>query len=195
MLGTIRRYLIRALYPISRLIGHVYMAPKAREIRARDVDAILEIVRKGDVLITYSVGEFTNILIEGEYKHCAVYIGLGYVVEAVGHGVHKVLFDDFCASKDKIAVCRPLFCGEYEMSLAAEFCSKQIGKPYDYSFEPTEDAFYCAELAAEAYKIATNGKTPFLPRKTMGVDTVLPVDFKLAVSKFKVVVEKPAQVA
>lgn len=191
MIGLLRRILIRLIAPMSKVIGHIYLAPKHREIKAHDVQFLFDHMKPGDVLLSYTKGELTNVFIEGEFKHCAIYVGDGYVVEAIGRGVTENLLEDFCASKDKIAVCRPLFCGDDVMISACQIAMDQRGKPYDYGFEPNEQAFYCAELVAYCYNKATEGKSPFTPRSVMGVETVLPVDYKLAAKKFSLVMERP----
>lgn len=191
MIDVVRRYLIRALKPISVLAGHLYIAPKYRAIKASDVIDISNNLRIGDVILTYSKGELTNYLIEGEFKHCAMYIGSGNIIEAVGKGVRVIDFESFAASKDRIAVVSPKFCDENTAKMAANFALFQEGKPYDYSFEPNEDAFYCAELIAEAYQVATGDNSPFILRTVMGVETVLPNDFYLARKKFDLIIERP----
>jgi uncharacterized protein YycO len=187
-----RRFLFRILKPITMVLGHIHFSPKERDIKAHDVMNMFSILQTGDVLLSYTKGELTNTLIDGEYKHCGIYTGQGVVVEAVGHGVRAVTLEEFAASKDKIAICRPLFALDAVCSKAADIAVEQIGKPYDYGFEPNEEAFYCAELVAFCYNKATDGATPFVPREVMGVATVLPVDYKLAKSKFKTVAEVPA---
>ena len=184
--------LARALTPLSKLTGHIYLAPKSRAIKAHHiVNAVDVILRPGDVLLTYAKGELTNYFIEGEYKHVAMYCGDGVIVEAVGTGVRAEAFDEFCSSKDKIAILRASFCSAEVCLKAVESALNQIGKSYDYAFEPNEKAFYCAELAAYAYQCATDFKSPFVVREIMGVETVLPDDFKLAVKKFDLIAEIP----
>jgi hypothetical protein len=190
-LADLRRYLIRALKPISISIGKLHYAPKHRAIKARDVFDLDATLRAGDILITFSLGELTNYFIEGDYKHAAMYIGNGRVVEAIGKGVSVSEFEDFCSGKDKIAVLRPLFCTAETAKLAAINAVAQMGKPYDYYFEIGESAFYCAELITWAYSNATSGSSPFIKRAVMGADTVLPNDFYLAKSKFELVIERP----
>ena len=178
--------------PISKLIGKIHFAPKQRCIKASDVFILKNILLPGDVILTFSLGELTNKFIEGQYKHCAMYAGAERVIEAVGSGVRGESLEDFCASKDLIGVFRAKFCDEGTAKRAVQFAEGQIGRPYDYTFEPNEDAFYCAELVAKAYDVATNGGTPFKYRDVMGVSTVLPIDFKLAVKKFVQIIERPA---
>ena len=155
------------------------------------INSMLGVLRAGDVLVSFSFGELTNLFIEGKYKHAAMYVGNGKVVEAVGQGVHALDFEEFCASKDKIAILRSVFCTQETCKIAAMNVVSQIGKPYDYYFELSEKSFYCAELITWAYFNATIGLSPFTKRETMGVQTVLPIDFYNAKAKFEIVMERP----
>ncbi len=191
MIENFRRYLLKFMKPISKFLGHLYLAPKARKINTKHVLKLEELLQPGDVLLTYSEGELTNYFIEGEYKHCAMYIGQGQIVEAIGRGVSIADLEDFCASKDKIGVFRASFCTGLEAFNAVKIALKQQGKAYDYGFEPNEAAFYCAELVAYSFQVATNYTSPFVRREVMGVTTILPTDFKQASKKFSCVVEMP----
>jgi hypothetical protein len=191
MLETLRRYILKALKPFNKVLGHIYLAPKYRDIKHAHVLKLEDNLQPGDVLLSFSKGELTNWLIDGEYKHCAMYVGAGEVVEAVGHGVITCDIEDFCATKDKIAVVRPTFCTGEEAFEAVKIALLQKGKDYDYYFEPSEQSFYCAELIAYSYQVATKFTSPFVAREVMGIKTVLPSDFKLAATKFQVVIEVP----
>ena len=186
-----RRFLIRTLKPLSVFIGRLHYAPKHRAVKASHVYDMGNVLRPGDVLITFSLGELTNYFIEGDFKHAALYVGNNKVVEAIGKGVSVTDFEDFCSGKDRIAIMRPLFCTAETCKIAAMNAASQIGKPYDYYFEMGEKAFYCAELITWAYFNATIGTSPFTKRTVMGAETVLPVDFYLAKSKFELVIERP----
>jgi uncharacterized protein YycO len=161
-------------------------------IEARDVESLRDILKVGDTVVSFTEGELTNYLIDGEFKHCGIYVGSNSLVEAVRVGGRKVDWDDFCASKDRIAVLRPKFCSDQERIDAALIATRQIGKPYDYNFEPNEKAFYCAELLYYAYRTATKDTSPFIRRTVMGVQTVLPNDYYEAKSKFELILERPS---
>lgn len=191
MLTEIRRYLVRILKPLCVYFGKLHYPPHERLIRSRMITSMSEVIRAGDVIVTYSRGEFTNRFIDGKFKHAAIYVGAGCVIQAVGAGVSSERFEDFCASKDKIAVLRPKFCDESTCKIAAMNATSQIGKPYDYYFELGDGAFYCAELIQWAYRHATYGGSTFVKKDVLGVETVLPSDFYMAKSKFALVIECP----
>ena len=119
------------------------------------------------------------------------YAGSNKIIEATSKGVTITELDDFCSNKDKVAICRPLFCDEKQIIKAVRYARDRRGSSYDYYFEPNEHAFYCAELIAKSYDDATDGQSPFTRRDIWGVETVLPIDFKLAKKKFETVLEAP----
>lgn len=190
-MGWLHRFILRILTPVSKLLGEIRVAPKERAINSKHVIKIEELIAPGDILLTFSSGELTNFFIEGEYKHCAMYIGQGEIIEAIGKGVVIREIEYFASSKDKIGVFRPLFCSGVEAVNAVKIAVNQKGKKYDYNFEPNEQAFYCAELIAYAYQMSTNYGSPFVTREILSVQTVLPIDFKLAKSKFQCIAEFP----
>jgi len=152
-------------------------------------------LKKGDVILSKSIGELTNWLISGEYKHCALYLGDDKVIEAVKDGVRITDLDYFCVSKDYLAICRPRFADDATADKAVFYAVEHKNAKYDFNFCPSEEAFYCAELVTAAYRYALGGQSPFTVRKIMGIDTVLPVDFKLARDKFVTVLELPGVIA
>lgn len=182
-MNYIRLLILRFLTPVSRFLGEIYMAPKSRGIGYKEIGKLMSALKEGDVLLTFSKGEFTNWLIPGEYKHAAIYVGDGIIVEAVGSGVRDVHLEDFCASKDKIMVLRALFSSPLTAAVRAE---RLVGRPYDYQFEPSEKAFYCAEIITYAFSSPV-----FSNRQVMGVETTLPDDFRMAEKKFQRILELP----
>jgi len=191
MINKIRWFIVRLIKPISEIIGKLHYAPHDRLLRASMIKDMLDLIRSGDVIVAYSRGELTNPFIDGDFKHAAMYVGEGNIIQAIGKGVELEGFEDFCASKDRIAILRPLFCDTSTAKIAAKAAKSQIDKPYDYYFEIGEQSFYCAELIEWAYKFATHGASTFVRKDILGVNTVLPSDFYNAKSKFQLVIERP----
>jgi Permuted papain-like amidase enzyme, YaeF/YiiX, C92 family len=187
----LRRLLIRIILPITKIVGKLSFYSKRRDIQIGEWECLKEVLELGDVLLTLTKGELTNFFIPGEYKHCGLYAGSDKVIEATGKGVSVTNLEDFCYTKDKIAVCRSRFCKNKDLLRVVKYARDLRGSPYDYYFEPNEDAFYCAELIAAAFNHGVVGMSPFTTRDMWGVETVLPSDFKNAIKKFEVVLEVP----
>jgi len=179
-------WMLNVLHPITVFIGNTHLPFTRKKITGEDFLAIQSILNVGDVLLTKTHGELTNILIPGDWSHAMIYVGDGSVVEAIGRGVSRRSLPVAVLSKDRICVLKPLFATPEQMVLASEFAIKQIGKPYDYDFKSNNKAFYCSELVYASYNEATGGETPFKLRESFGVPTAIPDDIFLAASKWEV---------
>lgn len=89
------------------------------------------------------------------------------VIEAIGSNVHKTPIGIFLSrstdssGKPKVIAGRlvPAYTGLIPKAL--DFCSSQLGKPYDEAFIPGNGKYYCSELLYEAFKYANEGKDFF----------------------------------
>ena len=121
----------------------------------------------GDVLVSATKYEFSNIFLPGFYSHAALYID-GYIYEAVTGGVRKSTLEYFCFKKDGVAILRlhgPDWTRE-QLDIMKEFCEDQVGEPYDFSFDwGSQEKWYCSKLVLFAFKIAS-------PETTSAIDTM-----------------------
>ena len=181
-----RLWLLRVVTPITIWIGQRHLPFTRKNINGGDFLAIDHILQVGDVLVTKTHGELSNLLIPGHWSHAMIYIGNGLVVEAVGKGVVRNPLASAVLSKDEICILSPMFATEEQKEMAAAFAENQVGFPYDYDFKGNNQAFYCSELIYAAYNEATNGETPFKLRDSMGVPTAIPDDIYLANKKWNI---------
>ena len=185
-LENLRRFLLRTLLPVMRIIGRLHLPFTRKLVTAADYRVALPTLAVGDVLLSRCRGEVSNCVIPGFYTHAALYIGEERVLEATGAGVHTSDLVDFVMRKDFIAILNPAFASPAIEKKAAQIAVGAEGRPYDYGFTSSEDAFYCAELIAWSYSEAMKpGESPFEYRLTLGVPTVTPQDFFNAESKWK----------
>lgn len=179
MIDRIRRGILHAAYPLVRAAGKAHAPWTHKKLHAVDVDEAFACMKPGDTIVTYTYGEFTNLVIPGRWKHVAMYVGEGMVVEAKDPCVRISDIYDFLMTKDYACAVRPDVPSDY-LQQAVVIASGLIGKPYDYFFELYRDrpnpAFYCAELPYWCYAEAMP-EFPFTLREVMGVATVKPDDY------------------
>lgn len=189
---------LQMLAPVAKVTGKIHMPFSRKRIQGPHFYSILKHLIPGAVLVSRTEGEFTNLLIDGHYKHAAMFASITfrdalgepfeypYVIEAVGNGVVINDLITFMTSKDEVALLYPRFCSRELMEASAKIAHKYINAPYDYYFTPGNAYFYCSELIMEAYKEAC-GSVPFSPRLRMGVPTILAQDYANALDKWEVV--------
>ncbi len=178
MLKAFRRGLLAMSVPITKWVGHVHAPWTHKRISGRHYLAAKGILQPGDVLMSRTDGELTNVFIPGFWSHGAVYVGNGEVVEATGDGVHKTDLLSWMLTKDYVRVCRARFATALQRSDAAYFARSYIGLPYDYGFASGNKALYCFEITYVAYRAACGVDSPWTLRtETLGVATVIGDDF------------------
>jgi len=106
--------------------------------------AVLNIIKKGDVLLRRYEKFISGRLIPGFYTHAAVYIGDDRVIHAIGKGVcnEDILTFMHC---DYVAVLRPPEGTDADKT--SKLALECVGLPYDWAFEFKNDHRYtCTEL-------------------------------------------------
>lgn len=177
----LRHATIDLLWPLVVFVGAIGL-PK-RELRQKHVEAAYKFLEPGDVILTKTRFEFSNLFIKGHYKHAGIYIGNGEVVEAVLPFVKKTGIFDFLMSKDQAQIVRPKSTPFERCHSAASAAKELVGRPYDNRmFMPkhtnlSNPKFYCSELCYWVHKTA-NPKLDFDLKTVWGVPTITPDDFR-----------------
>ena len=199
--STIRQGVLTVCEPLTAMLGHIHLPVVSHHITEADGKAILKVIQPGDVVLSRIWGAATNLFIPGEWKHAAMFVGPGLVtgtqnlVEAVEPTVHETHFLSWACAHDALLVLRPRFVTEQEAGLAAHAARSLIGCKYDEFFtysikRETNRAFYCSEVIWWAYDFVCTSAgrvSPFVPRATMGMDTITPDDFAHGVGKWATV--------
>jgi hypothetical protein len=127
-------------------------------------------MRVGDILVRRTEGTSGNFFIPSWWKHAAVYVGDGKVVEATFHGVQEITLDEFFAHGDHVAVLSPKNVSDTQRESVARYAKLSIGKPYDFDVNFDDDRrVTCTELAYQALIAGTGKQT--VGKDWMGVVT------------------------
>lgn len=125
-----------------------------RKFTGQDYYRIRDLVQVGDVFLTKTNFELSNLINPTEIKHGAIYVGkifgdeVCYVFESTAKGAMLTDLVTFLLSKD-VVVCTRL---KARTSKLPEVLPQTVlrfkGVPYDYLFDNNGKAFYCFELVA-----------------------------------------------
>ena len=186
-----RRVILQAVSPAVTLIGHLKIPVKSLMTVADYESLRATHILPGTVLVCRKRLHASNLIIPGEWKHVAIYIGgpLEEVVEAVYPKVRRIPLKEWVLKQDYIMALSPKFARTAQMQRVADLSVTLVGKRYDllvsYSPNPRVNrAFYCSEIPWWCYDriLKEDGQeSSFTPRETMGVPTVVPQDYPNAV--------------
>ena len=108
--------------------------------------AIIGMLKPGDVLLTHTKGEVSNIFLS-HWGHAAIYSENG-LYESVTAGNKETDLMFFLSRKDDVMVLRP----NYPLNIDSlqRYCEYAKGTLYDYNFETGAQKLYCFEFVADA---------------------------------------------
>lgn len=144
-MNDFRRWLLASAVPITRWIGTAHAPFSHKRVTGVHAAAAIMLLEPGDVLMSHTRGELTNLFIPGYWSHGAIYVGDGLVAEAIAEGVVLTDIISFLTSKDDVAVCDPLFASAEQKRMAAAWARSQAkaGVKYDFGFAAGNGATYC----------------------------------------------------
>lgn len=119
--------------------------------RARHFRKLMKLAEPGDVLCRKYDCYVDSIFIEGEYTHSGILTHKDKIVHSIAEGVKSDDILDFVLDTEGFILLRPKYETEQNVINAVSFAESQIGKPYDFLFEKSEeDSFYCHELTSKS---------------------------------------------
>lgn len=153
--------LLKILKPFIKIIGKIHSPFSHKKITGEHYYKIRDSISIGDVFLTKTRGELSNLINPTAIKHGGVYVGkilddkVCYVLEAVGKGVVLTDLVSFMTSKDVFVITAPRFLRTSRDEFETQFqlgASKLVGVKYDYGFSFGKDKLYCFEAVAECFK-------------------------------------------
>lgn len=126
-------------------------APTHQALGADLARRVQPLLKPGDVLLRRTEYTSSNVFIPSWWKHAAVYVGDGKIVEAVGGGVRVSALTAFFEEGQHVKAVRPKDASPDQARRIARWAEAQVGKPYDFAFDfAGDERFACTELAAKA---------------------------------------------
>jgi uncharacterized protein YycO len=138
----------------------------------------------GDIILSRTPANQLYYLLQkatfgSSYSHAAMYAGDNSIIDAY-ESVKSQGIEEFCAGQTEIVIMRPQYGSEQEREAAVEYLRSQLGKPYDWRFDTSDDsAHYCTEIVLRALEASTPGIN--VPgRWVLGKPVAIPDDFARA---------------
>jgi hypothetical protein len=189
----VRLFLIRVLLKVLWSVGgHRDEVDGLPRLKAEDVKGLLDRLIPGDFVLLGNNGVLT---------HVAVYVGEGDIVHAMATektmrgwtgaladavrrvlgaaeknvGVLRESLTGFLEryERDTWVVTRFPGLGADELERGRSRVGALVGKPYDYGFKDTNEAWYCTELVDEFLRAAVGDRAPSWVRKDVRVPLLL----------------------
>lgn len=187
---NLRRLILHIFRPLNTLLGRLSLK---RKLGDKEFKKICKNIENGDVLVTRKRFELSNLFIPGYYTHAALYLVRGdhhQIIEVTTKGIDTTSLANFLFSKDYVALLRPKFIrNKHEQQKIIDYAVSYKGRPYDFYFEKGEDSFYCSELIWRVLRKACPTFRSFKAKKYLGIETIVPQDFRDAKMYFELILE------
>lgn len=133
------------------LVSKINMPWVTKKIEYADVDLIQKCyLKEGDIILTRTNGWLSTIAMPGFWRHVAIYIEDGYIIDATTtHGVSVRYLADLCLKADNFVVLRYKDLKEFEVKRGVGYLYKnEMRKKYDFEMDLLDDVVrFCTELA------------------------------------------------
>lgn len=142
---------------LTKILPKIRFSISAPKMTGAQFNAFVSILQPGDIVFSTDRSKLSSFLIPGEWDHAGIYVGDGWIVEAVLPKVRAVSVFDFCHTSDAVGVAGPRWKNVFDVIAKAWAF---VGRPYDTLFDQGHEALYCSELVAALD-----------PENAMGADT------------------------
>lgn len=148
---------------ISKFISKIHIPYNHKKMTEEECQEVISILRPGDVVLSHTDGELSNIFLE--YWGHGMIISNSGLYESVTSGVRKTDMMYSFSRKDDLIVLRHNF--ELNTMLLGQYCNYALGTLYDYNFETSAEKIYCFELVVDAIRYSSKFDCNIFLKKTL----------------------------
>jgi len=158
-------WILKLFKPFIVWLGSVHFPYTKKKITGKEYYRWRDKIRTGDIILSTTNGELSNLINPSIIKHGSIYIGkrngpICYVSEAIGVGVVQTDLVTHLLSKDIVVVVRPKF--KFSKKAVKNNAISRHGKEYDYLFDFSNKSYYCFEHVAMCFPDQELEKTALL---------------------------------
>ena len=150
------RKLLNLIYPIIEYVSTLHLPYTVKKITGEHYYYLRDQIEPGDLILSTTYGELSNLINPSELKHGSIYLGKNVdgicnVAQVTKEGVHLEDLVSHLTSKDEIKIIRykSKFTSFQKQLYVEHFIEPRIDMPYDGEFKDDNKAFYCFELLSE----------------------------------------------
>ena len=162
--------------------GIIFAGDSHYEFKGPDMRAVLNNIKRGDVLLRRYSHYLGSVLVKGHFSHAAIYVGDNNIIHMLGEGINKEDILTFMRCDD-LCILRYSDFGVIDTAVNKAHGFYDQGIEYDYDFDTDSPSkFYCTEFVDNCFDYAIKKE------KTDGPN-LLPDDYLIS-PKFKLIWRK-----
>jgi uncharacterized protein YycO len=127
--------------------GDLYIAFRIPLIKAKNIRRMMEVIKKGDVLLRRYDAYIDNyFIIKEKYTHSGIVVSDKLAVHSISEGVEYIDIIDFIKDCDGFVILRPNYNNKKDIEKVVTKAKSLIGTEYDFLFNNDTSKLYCHEL-------------------------------------------------
>ena len=173
MISPCKRLLYKIIAFCTKFIGKIHIPFSRKKLGEDDVNEMVACMQPGDVILTRTNGEGSTAAIPGYWKHSALYIGNGSIIDATDRGVRERPLWAMIMKTDRYSILRLKDITPDEANILVNEAKTHIGKAYDHKLQvDNDDEIFCSELVYGGVEVIRPGYLPL--EDIWGFDTYTP---------------------
>lgn len=138
------------------MIFNIKLTFRRNHLTDHDYLLAKKLILPGDLILVGNFQTLSGLFMGKFFTHSLLYVGGGKCVHANAKGVQKILFDKLFKTNDTLMIKRPKIENNRSEIIinTISFIKKQVGKPYDFYLEHSNDSYFCTNLINESFKRA-----------------------------------------
>lgn len=131
--------------------GDLKVLPVMNQLTKEDIKKFKKTLKPGDVVLAGGLGLLSSLFVQGAVTHALIYLGKKKFVHVTAHGVGKAKTKVLYKNSDTLMILRHPDMNKIKLKQLSHFLKGQMGLPYNFDFEKTDDSYICSDLVKDAF--------------------------------------------